>query len=135
MKATSYSQDEAIRLSRNFDISILDLLRGATMTPKQRGWVLDVYTRLSGSRDQLLSVELSALLHRNPASLKTYQETSQAAMKLIEDADTAYQRVFVFGQEFEPAYQYCDGEITFACSEAMARLRAVVLFHTYPKAA
>jgi hypothetical protein len=113
--------------AHNFDVSIHDLVKAAKMTAKQRRWVLDIYTPLNGLYVALAGLESAALVHRDASALATYRADSKIALGLIEKVDTAYERVFMPGPAFEPAYMFCDGEITFACAEALTRLRAVVL--------
>jgi hypothetical protein len=112
------------------DVNIHVLVESATkLSAKQRRWVLDIYTPLSGLYTALTGLESVALVHRNAAARSTYEADKKIAMSLIEKVDTAYERVFMPGPAFEPSYMFCDGEITFACAEALKRLRAVVLFH------
>ena len=127
-------RNDAARMSRNNPVPIKTMIADADdLSPKQRTWLLDIYTRLSGSYDWFRQQEqrISAAGFRGPALAEFNNMSAMVQKELLDKVDTAYERVFPGdAMMFEPCYQHCDGEITFAVSEAMTRLRELILFHT-----
>lgn len=104
-----------------------EIVRRATLTPKQRQWIVQVYEKLSAFGNDIIGWR-----DWSDAGQRVYFAKCEEAVKLTQHADTAYDRV-AQDEHRADSYQECDGEPAAACFEAMRRLRVVAYIHVEGK--
>lgn len=121
-------QEARTAASNNFNFS--QMVENSTLTKTQVNWLVSLYQKLELHLDALKGMEVMISVD-SLSGRRAFATKADLAKPDIEKADEAYVRVFNLRHDprYEDSIQNCDGEITFAASEALRRLRALVLRH------
>lgn len=125
MATTTRHFVQVIEEARNTKETFAGLIAKANrLNLTQRQWLLKIYHNLED-----LERKLYEWRDHSRNGIQGYHTLSGEAQRLLYLVDKAYSRVI--DPDAEAIFMYCDGEPPHACSEAMFRLRVLVLCYTW----